>query len=88
MRKMMRNKKRAWLAVGLALMALLAAPGVAAAAVAGQSAPGESNLGFLLVGLLLVWGGFFGYTFYMSRKTREMRREIDELREQLDKSGE
>ncbi len=79
----MRNKKRVWYAVGLALLALLAAPGVAAAAVAGQSAPGESNLGFLLVGLLIAWGGFFAYTFYLSRKTREMRREIDELRAQI-----
>ena len=79
----MRNKKRLWLAVGLALLALLAAPSVAAAAAQGQSAPGESNLGFLLVGLLLAWGGFFAYAFYLSRKTREMRREIDELREQI-----
>ena len=81
----MRITNRLGLATALALLTLLALPGIAAAAVSGQSAPGESNLGFLLVGLLLVWGGFFAYTFYLSRKTREMRREIDELREQLDK---
>ena len=79
----MRNKKSLWLAIGFALLALLAAPSVAAAAVQGQSAPGESNLGFLLVGLLFAWGGFFAYAFYLSRKTREMRHDIDELREQL-----
>ena len=79
----MSTKNRLPLAAALAVVALLALPSVAAAAFAGQSAPGESNLGFLLAGLLLAWGGFFAYAFYLSRKTREMRREIDELREQL-----
>ena len=74
---------RLWVAIALALAALLAVPGVAVASEHGASAPGESNLGFLLVALLIAWAGFFAYTFYLSRKTREMRREIDELREQL-----
>ena len=43
------------------------------------------KLGFLLVGELIVWAGFFAYAFYMSRKTNEMRREIDDLRAQLNK---
>ena len=79
----MRIKNQLGLAGALALLALLTLPGIAAAAVEGQSAPGESNLGFLLVGLLLAWGGFFSYAFYLSRKTQEMRHEIDELRAQL-----
>ena len=79
----MRIKNELGLAAALALLALLALPSIAAAAVEGQSPPGESNLGFLLVGLLLAWGGFFAYAFYLSRKTREMRHEIDELRAQL-----
>ena len=83
----MRIKVRFWLAGALAFLTPLALPGVAAAAVPGQSVPGESNLGFLLVGMLLAWGGFFAYTFYLSRKTRELRREIDELREQLGGQG-
>lgn len=74
---------RLWVAIALVLVALFAVPSVAGASVQGQSAPGESNLGFLLVALLIAWAGFFAYTFYLSRKTREMRREIDELREQL-----
>ena len=85
----MRIRNQLGLAAALALLALLALPSIAAAAAPGQSAPGESNLGFLLVGLLLAWGGFFAYTFYLSRKTREMRREIDDLRQQLaEKSSE
>ena len=79
----MKHKNHIWLAVGLPLMALLIAPSITAAAVEGHSAPGESNLGFLRAGLLIAWGGFFTYAFYLSRKTREMRREINELREQL-----
>ena len=79
----MRIKDRFWLAGALALLVLLALPRVSAAAAPGQSVPRESNLGFPLVGMLLAWGGFFAYTFYLSRKTRELRRDIDELRQQL-----
>jgi CcmD family protein len=69
--------------IGIAILAL---PGTALAAASAQdSPPGESNLGFLLVGELIVWAGFFAYTFYTSRKTNEMRREIDDLRAQLNK---
>ena len=52
--------------------------------------PGESNLGFLFAGFAIVWVAFFVYVFYMSRREREMRREIEELRRQLEQrqSGE
>ena len=76
--------KRARIGLGLAI-AILALPTTALAATAGQKAPGESNLGFLLVGEFIVWAGFFAYVFYMSRKTNELRREIDDLRAQLNK---
>jgi CcmD family protein len=78
-----RSSRRARLAVGLALVAIVALPGTVLAAASAQEAPGESNLGFLLVAEIVVWAGFFAYAFYMSRKTNEMRCEIDDLRAQL-----
>ena len=62
----------------LALLAL-AAPSAMAAAL-GQDAPGESNLGYLLAGTLLTWAGFFAYAFYIGRKNRDLRNELEELR--------
>ena len=84
----MKVQNQLGIAIALALIALLAVPGIVVAAESAQSAPGESNLGFLLAGLLLAWGGFFAYVFYLSRKTREMHRDVAELRAQLiDKSS-
>jgi CcmD family protein len=45
----------------------------------GDSDP-EANLPFLFAVYLITWAGFFGYTFMMSRRQREMRRELDALR--------
>ena len=71
------------LALALALIAVLALPGLALASTHAQEIPGESNLGFLMAGLIIIWAGFFAYVFYISRKTNELRREIDDLRDQL-----
>lgn len=46
--------------------------------------PGESNLGFLFAAFAVAWAVFFGYVFYMSRRERELRRDLDELRRQLE----
>jgi CcmD family protein len=62
---------------------LAMAPHAVLAAPATQDAPGESNLGFLFAGFAVVWVAFFAYVFYISRREREMRREVDELRQQL-----
>lgn len=67
----------------LSVLALALLPQAAQAAPLEQGAPGESNLGFLFAGFALVWVAFFAYAFYMSRRERELRREIDALREQL-----
>lgn len=76
--------KRTRIAIGIAIVAILALPtAVLAATSAADEIPGESNLGFLLVGEIIVWAGFFAYAFYMSRKTNDLRREIDDLRAQL-----
>lgn len=76
-------RNRIALALALALIAVLALPGLALASTQGQEIPGESNLGFLMTGLIIIWAGFFAYVFYISRKTNELRREIDDLRDQL-----
>ena len=46
---------------------------------AGGSDP-EANLPFLFAVYLITWAGFFGCTFVMSRRQREMRRELDALK--------
>ena len=71
-------------AFGVAIIAIIAIPATALAAAPAQAAS-KTNLGWLLAGLIIVWGGFFAYTFYLSRKTRDMRRDLDELRNKLNK---
>ena len=41
---------------------------------------GESELPWLFAVYIITWGAFFGYVFAMSRRQREMRREIELLR--------
>ena len=41
----------------------------------------EANLPFLFAVYILTWAGFFGYAFYMSRRQRDLRRDIDALRQ-------
>ena len=73
------------IAIAASVAALVAlVPLTALAAVASQDAPGESNLGFLLAGTALAWVGFFAYAFYIGRKNRELRRDIEDLRRILD----
>ena len=44
---------------------------------------GESELPWLFAVFFITWAAFFGYVFVMSRRQREMRREIDALRRAL-----
>ena len=58
---------------------------VAPEAMAPQSDPEpgddpDPNLGYLFGVYIVTWAGFFGYAFMMSRRQREMQREIDDLR--------
>ena len=72
------------LAATVSVLLLAAAlPLTALAAATAQEAPGESNLGFLLAGTALAWAGFFAYAFYIGQKNRELRRDIEELRQAL-----
>ena len=50
---------------------------------AGDDLGGESELPWLFAVFFITWAAFFGYAFVMSRRQREMRREIDALRRAL-----
>ena len=45
---------------------------------------GDSELPWLFAVFFVTWAAFFGYVLVMSRRQREMRREIDALRRALD----
>jgi len=46
------------------------------------------NLGYLLAAFAVVWAAVFGYVWFMQRKQRALEREIELLRESMDKSRE
>ena len=87
-------KSAPFVLLGLIVAALLAAPVYAGSGIvehavssatfaqASDSDP-EANLPFLFAVYILTWAGFFGYAFYMSRRQRDMRREIDALKQVL-----
>ena len=52
----------------------------------GQSAEPEANLPYLFAVYIITWLAFFGYVFFMSRRQREMQREIDELKRAISES--
>ena len=45
---------------------------------------GDSELPWLFAVFFITWAAFFGYVLFMSRRQREMRREIDALRRALE----
>ena len=80
--------------LGLVFAAVLAGPVYAGSGIVDHVAsPGylaqtsgsdpEANLPFLFAVYILTWAGFFGYAFYMSRRQRDMRRDIEALRQAL-----
>ena len=44
----------------------------------------EANLPYLFAVYIVTWAAFFGYVFYVSRRQREMQREIDALKYALE----
>ncbi len=48
-----------------------------------QDSDPEANLPYLFAVYIITWGGFFAYVFYMSRRQREMQRELDALKRAL-----
>lgn len=80
--------------LGLIVAAVLAAPVYAGSSIVDHAASAtafaqasgsdpEANLPFLFAVYIFTWAGFFGYAFYMSRRQRDMRRDIDALRQAL-----
>lgn len=41
------------------------------------------NLGYLFAAYTIVWAVIFGYIFSLSRRQRELRREVDLLKERV-----
>ena len=48
-----------------------------------QNLRGESELPWLFAVYIITWAVFFGYIFMLSRRQREMRREINALKRAL-----
>ena len=44
----------------------------------------SDNLPYLFAAYAVTWVGFFVYMFFMSRRQREMEREVEELRHELE----
>ena len=65
--------------IGFVASALWAGTALAAP-VAQESTQADPNLGYLFAVFAVTWAAFFGYVFYMSRRQREMRREIEALK--------
>ena len=65
---------------------LLHAPAAPAAQESGQRGEPEANLPYLFAVYIITWLAFFGYVFFMSRRQRDMQREIDELKRAISES--
>ncbi len=69
----------------LAIHAYDGAPTVAASTeIPAQQQRGEAELPWLFAVYAITWAAFFAYVFIMSRRQREMQREIDALKRALD----
>ncbi len=49
----------------------------------GASDGPEANLSYLFAAFAIIWALFFAYLFVISRRERELRREVEELRREL-----
>lgn len=58
-------------------------PARIAAEAPAQQQRGEAELPWLFAVYAITWAAFFGYVFIMSRRQREMQREIDTLKRAL-----
>ena len=77
--------RRHTVAVTAAVVAWLLTAGVALAAGTAQDEyDPERNLPFLFAVYTITWAAFFAYAFYVNRRQRELRREIEELKRALE----
>ena len=61
----------------------LTSTGTVLATTLGQSANPEGNLPFLFGVFAVTWGAFFAFAFYMTRRQRSLKQEIEDLRNNL-----
>lgn len=66
-----------------AVIIALTAPAIAAADTLAQQQRGDAELPWLFAVYTITWAAFFAYVFIMSRRQREMQREIDALKRAL-----
>ena len=72
-------------AMAVAALVWLLSTGVALAAGPAQdNFDRDGNLPFLFAVYTVTWAAFFAYAFYMSRRQRELRREMEELKRALE----
>ena len=72
-------------AIAAAASVWLLSTGVALAAGSAQDDFDRGgNLPFLFAVYTVTWAAFFAYAFYMSRRQRELRRELDEIKRALE----
>ncbi len=55
-----------------------------AASPAQEGSSPEANLPFLFAVYIITWAAFFAYVFYVSRRQRELRNEIQDLKRALE----
>lgn len=55
-----------------------------AASPAQEGSGPEANLPFLFAVYIITWAAFFAYVFYVSRRQRELRNEIQDLKRALE----
>ncbi len=55
--------------------------GIATSVVVSESGRLETNLGFLFAIYMVSWAAFFAYIFVMSRRQRDLHRQIEQLKE-------
>lgn len=68
----------------LALLLLLVGAALLLGAAPAQESDTKPFLQFLFAAYTITWAAFFGYAYFMSRKQRELKRELDALRQRLE----
>lgn len=52
-----------------------------------EGADPEANLPYLFAAYTVTWIGFFVYVYFLSQRNRNLRREVEALREALEERG-